>query len=120
MALWKRGKRYWTYFSVNGVQWRRPLCAPGSALATTNWQEAARLEKEVIRAAVAGELAVRDPSVKLFAAVDDYLEAKKATANSERNIDFDRERGAVTVKVRNKAGDDLLTTEVATTQLITS
>jgi integrase len=92
MALWKRGKRYWTYFSVNGVQWRRPLCAPGSALATTNWQEAARLEKEVIRAAVAGELAVRDPSVKLFAAVDDYLEAKKATANSERTIDFDRER----------------------------
>jgi integrase len=92
MALWKRGKRYWTYFSVNGVQWRRPLRAPGAALATTNWQEAARLEKEVIRAAVAGELAPRDPAVKLFAAVDDYLEAKKATANSERTVAFDRER----------------------------
>jgi len=83
---------YWTYFSVNGVQLRRPLCPPGSTLPTTNRQEATRLEKEMIRAALAGELAPRDPSVKLFAAVDDYLEAKKATANSERTIEFDRER----------------------------
>lgn len=29
---------------------------------------------------------------KLFAAIDDYLDAKKATANSERTIEFDRER----------------------------
>jgi hypothetical protein len=92
MALWKRGRRYWTYFSVNGVQIRRPLCREGSTLATTNWHEAGRLEKEMIRAAVAGELAPRNPLVKLFAAVDDYLEAKKATANSERTIEFDRER----------------------------
>ena len=92
MALWKRGRRYWTYFSVDGVQLRRPLCPLGSTLATTNWQEATRLEKEMIRGALAGELAPRDPSVKLFAAIDDYLEAKKATANSERTIEFDRER----------------------------
>ena len=46
-------------FSVNGVQLRRPLCPPGSRLATTNWQEASRLEKEVIRAAMQGELAPR-------------------------------------------------------------
>jgi hypothetical protein len=51
-----------------------------------------RLEKEVIRAAMQGELAPRDPSVKLFAAVDDYLQAKEATANSRRTIEFDRER----------------------------
>src|SRR2546426_4041442 len=68
---------YWTYFSVNGVQLRRPLCPPGSTLPTTNRQEATRLEKEMIRAALAGGLAPRDPSVKLFAAVDDYLEAKR-------------------------------------------
>lgn len=92
MALWKRGRRYWTYFSINGVQLRRPLCPPGSTLATTNWQEATRLEKEMIRAALEGELAPRDPSVKLFAAIDDYLEAKKTTANSERTIEFDQER----------------------------
>jgi integrase len=46
----------------------------------------------MIRAALEGELAPRDPSVKLFAVIDDYLEAKKATANSERTIEFDRER----------------------------
>jgi hypothetical protein len=32
----------------------------------------------MIRAALAGELAPRDPSVKLFAAIDGYVEAKKA------------------------------------------
>ena len=54
MALWKRGRRYWTQISVNGVRMRRPLCPPGSTRATTNWQEAVRLEKELIRAALRG------------------------------------------------------------------
>ena len=107
MALWKRGRRYWTYFSVNGVQLRRPLCPQGSTRATTNWQEALRLEKEMIRAAVEGELAPRDPSVKLFAAIDDYLEAKKATANSKRTIEFDRERLEI---VKRHLGDVKLST----------
>src|SRR5918996_1647891 len=107
MALWKRGRRYWTYFSVNGVQLRRPLCPQGSTRATTNWQETLRLEKEMIRAAVEGELAPRDPSVKLFAAIDDYLEAKKATANSERTIEFDRERLEI---VKRHLGDVKLST----------
>ena len=107
MALWKRGRRYWTYFSVNGVQLRRPLCPSGSRLATTNWQEATRLEKEVIRAAMEGELAARDPSVKLFAAIEDYLQAKEATANSKRTIEFDRERLEI---VKRHFGDVKLTT----------
>jgi hypothetical protein len=107
MALWKRGRRYWTYFSVNGEQLRRPLCPPGSTLATTNWQEATRLEKEMIRAALERELAPRDPSIKLFAAIDDYLEAKKATANSKRTIEFDRERLAI---VKRHFGDVKLAT----------
>jgi integrase len=106
MALWKRGRRYWAYFSVNGVQLRRPLCVEGSRLATTNWQEATRLEKEVIRAAMAGELAARDPSVKLFGAVADYLKAKEATANSKRTIAFDRERLEI---VKRLVGDVKLT-----------
>ena len=75
--------------------------------ATTNWQEASRLEKEVIRAAMEGELAPRDPSVKLFAAIDDYLEAKKATANSKRTIEFDRERLEI---VKRHLGDVKLST----------
>ena len=107
MALWKRGRRYWTYFSVNGSQVRRPLCPPGSRPATTNWQEATRLEKEVIRAAMEGELGPRDPSVKLFAAITDYLQAKEATANSKRTIAFDRERLEV---IKRHLGDVKLTT----------
>jgi hypothetical protein len=42
-----RGRRYWTQTVVNGVWIRRPLCPPGSTRATTNWQEALRLEKEL-------------------------------------------------------------------------
>ena len=55
MGLWKRGRRYWTQTVVNGVWIRRPLCPPGSTRATTNWQEAVRLEKELIRAALQGQ-----------------------------------------------------------------
>ena len=66
--------------------------SPGSTNATTNWQEAVRLEKELIRAARQGSLPPQSHSIKLFAAVDDYLEAKKATANTQRAIEFDRER----------------------------
>jgi integrase len=107
MALWKRGKRYWTRFTLNGEQLRRPLCPPGSTRATTNKLVAISLDKETIRAAMQGELAPRDPSIKLFAAVDDYLEAKKATANSPRAVEFDRERLEV---VKRVLGDVRLTT----------
>ena len=92
MGLWKRGRRYWTQTVVNGVWIRRPLCPAGSTRATTNWQEAVGLEKELIRAALQGSLPTHSHSIKLFAAVDDYLKAKKATANTQRAIDFDRER----------------------------
>ena len=92
MGLWKRGRRYWTQTVVNGLWIRRPLCPAGSTRATTNWQEAVGLEKELIRAALQGSLPTHSHSIKLFAAVDDYLKAKKATANTQRAIDFDRER----------------------------
>src|SRR3954467_10071029 len=99
MGLWKRGRRYWTQTVVNGVWIRRPLCPPGSTRATTNWQEAVALEKELIRAALQGSLPTHSHSIKLFAAVDDYLKAKKATANTQRAIDFDRERVEVVKRV---------------------
>jgi hypothetical protein len=102
MALWKRGKRYWTRFTLHGVQLRRPLCPSGSTRATTNKLVAINLEKEMIRAALEGELAPQASSIKLFAAVDDYLEAKKATANTTRAIEFDRERLEV---VKRHLGD---------------
>ena len=46
-------------------------------------------------------------SIKLFTAVDDYLKAKKATANTQRSIDFDRERLEV---VKRVLGDVRLST----------
>jgi hypothetical protein len=55
----------------------------------------------------ANELAPRDPSVKLFAAIEDYLQAKEATANSKRTIEFDRERLEI---VKRHLGDVKLTT----------
>src|SRR4051812_578839 len=99
MGLWKRGRRYWTQTVVNGVWIRRPLCPPGSTRATTNWQEAVALEKELIRAALQGSLPTHSHSIKLFAAIDDYLNAKNATANTQRAIDFDRERLEVVKRV---------------------
>ena len=71
----------------------------GSTRATTNWQEAVGLQKELIRAALQGSLPTHSHSIKLFAAVDDYLKAKKATANTQRAIDFDRERLEVVKRV---------------------
>lgn len=59
MALWKRGRRYWTHFVINGVHFRKPLRSPGASLATTNWQEAKRLEKQLIEAAQNGRLEAR-------------------------------------------------------------
>ena len=99
MGLWKRGRRYWTQTVVNGVWIRRPLCPPGSTHATTNWQEEVRLEIELVRAALQGSLPSQGHSIELFAAVDDYLEAKKATANTQRVIEFDRERLEVVKRV---------------------
>jgi integrase len=99
MGLWKRGRRYWTQTVVNGVWIRRPLCPPGSTRATTNWQDAVRLEKDLIKAALQGSLPPRGHSIKLFAAIDDFLEAKKATANTQRAIEFDRERLEVVKRV---------------------
>ena len=58
-----------------------------------------RLEKELIRAALQGSLPTHSHSIKLFAAVDDYLKAKEATANTKRPIEFDRERLEVVKRV---------------------
>ena len=99
MGLWKRGRRYWTQTVVNGVWIRRPLCPPGSTHATTNWQEAVAPRKGVDPRRLAGQPADASHSIKLFAAVDDYLKAKKATANTQRAIEFDRERLEVVKRV---------------------
>src|SRR5687767_5019369 len=92
MALWKRGKRYWTQVTVHGIRIRRPLCPPGSSRATTKWQEALQLERDIVRAAMDGKLGANSAPTKLFEACDKYSLAKEATANTRRAIEFDRER----------------------------
>ena len=91
MALWKRGRRYWTYFSVNGVRLRRPLCPKVRLAQQPSGRRPSGSRRNDPRGNRGRACAAR-PSVKLFAAIDKYLEAKKATANSERTVEFDRER----------------------------
>jgi integrase len=107
MALWKRNKRYWTRFVVNGVKFRKPLCPPGQSRATTNWKEAVQLERDVIEQARNGALAPKAGPSRLFAACDAYLAAKRTIANRERTVEFDAERLAI---VKDRMGDVLLST----------
>jgi integrase len=73
MALFKRGKWWWTDFSENGTRHRQ-------SLETTDWREAQAREKEKIVQASAGKLA---PGNQQFArtrfslAADRYLEDQK-------------------------------------------
>ena len=66
MALWKRGRRWWTQTMINGVRIRQPLCPAGSTRATTKWQEAVQLEKDLIKAALAGKLGAQPLIVAEF------------------------------------------------------
>ena len=88
------------------------MCPAGSSRATTSWQEAIRLEKELIRSALEGHLPPKGHTNKLFDAVDDYLKAKEATANTDRVIQFDRERLEI---VKRVLGDVRLVTITART-----
>ena len=77
---------------INGVRIRQPLCPAGSTRATTKWQDAVQLEKDLIKAALAGKLGAQAAPKQLFEACDKYLEAKEATANTTRVVEFERER----------------------------
>jgi integrase len=92
---------------IDGVRIRRPLCPLGSSRATTKWQEAVQLEKDVIRAALEGKLGARSAPTRFFDACEKYLAAKQATANTKRVVDFDRERLEV---VKRHLGDIKLST----------
>jgi integrase len=92
---------------IDGVRIRRPLCPSGSTRATTKWQEALQLEKDLIRAALQGKLGAHGAPTKLFDACEQYLAAKQATANTKRVVDFDRERLEV---VKRHLGDIKLST----------
>jgi integrase len=87
---------------INGVRIRQPLCPLGSTRATTKWQEAVQLEKDLIKVALAGRLGAQQGPKSLFDACDTYLKAKAATANTTRAVEFDRERLEV---VKRQLGD---------------
>jgi integrase len=79
MALFRRGKWWWTDFSVNGVRFRQPI-RDEHGKRTKDWREAQAREKGLITEAMAGKLA---PSSQKFArlafseAAKRYLESRK-------------------------------------------
>ena len=87
MALYKRGKTWWTDFSVNGQRYRQ-------SLDTTDWRAAQTEQKKLVVQASAGKLA---PSSQLFAklafgeAADRYS-ADRLAHLAPRSIVTERER----------------------------
>ena len=89
MSLYKRGKRYWTAFSVDGILYRK-------STGTTNRNLAKRREREFIELATRGHLAAKATGPqRLFAAIDAYIEQKRLTKWSERTIELAHERFSV-------------------------
>ncbi len=85
MSLWKRGRQYWTDFTVAGRRYRKRL-------GTTNLQAARQRERRLIEDAGDGALAAHERGPKrLSAAVSAYLEAKRMRC-SPRTIELEEER----------------------------
>ena len=73
MALYRRGKWYWTHFHLNGQRYRLPL-------KTRDWREAQACEKELIAQASQGKLAASSQRFARLAfseAADRYLESRR-------------------------------------------
>jgi integrase len=91
MALFRRGKWWWTDFSVNGVRYRQPI-RDELGQRTKDWREALSREKELIAQAQAGKLASSSQQFARLSfsdAVDRYLSERLAriqpkTARAER------------------------------------
>jgi hypothetical protein len=93
VALFKRGKTWWTDFSVNGVRFRM-------SLDTTDWREALSREKEKIAAAQAGKLSVAGQSFARLAfseAVERHI-ADRLARIQPKTARTERERAAVLKK----------------------
>ena len=85
MTLWKRGGRYWTDFTVDGVRFRKPT--------RTSDRNAAKVEeRRLIEAARHGKLGVRQIGQRtLFKAVEAYIAAKRMRT-SPRTVELELER----------------------------
>jgi integrase len=106
MALFKRGKWWWTDFSVNGVRYRQPI-RDERGQRTKDWREALSREKDLIRQAHEGKLTVAGQSFARLAfteAVERYLadrlariQPKTARIEKERAGQLKKYFGATSV-----------------------
>ena len=85
MSLWKRGGRYWTDFTVDGMRFRKPL-------RTADRNVAKERERNMIETARRGRLSDREAGPRyLSQAVAVYLDAKRMRC-SARTIELEKER----------------------------
>jgi hypothetical protein len=97
MSLWKRGRQYWTDFTVNGRRYRKRL-------GTTNLRVGTRREREMIEEAGHGRLPADEQGPKrLSDAVDAYLITKRIRC-SARTIELEEERLSI---VKKHFGEDV-------------
>jgi integrase len=105
MSLWKRGKQYWTDFTVGGQRYRKRL-------RTTHLRVATRRERQLIEEAGHGRLSADERGPKrLSDAIDSYLAAKRIRC-SPRTIELEEERLSI---VKRHFGDVPLPAITATT-----
>jgi integrase len=91
MSLWKRGRQYWTDFTVGGQRYRKRL-------RTTNLRVATRRERELIEEAGHGRLPADEQGPKqLSDAINSYLAAKQIRC-SLRIIELEEERLSIVKK----------------------
>jgi integrase len=91
MSLWKRGRQYWTDFTVDGKRYRKRL-------GTTKLQVAKQRERELVEGAGNGRVSpTEDGPKKLSAAIEAYLEPKRMRC-SPRTIELEEERLSLVTK----------------------
>ena len=104
MSLWKRGRQYWTDFTVAGRRYRKRL-------GTTNLRTATRRERELVEEAGHGRLSADEQGPKrLSDAIGAYLDAKRMRC-SPRTIELEEERLSL---VKKHFGDVPLSAITAT------
>ena len=106
MALFKRGKWWWTDFSVNGVRYRQPI-RDKDGQRTKDWREALSREKELIAEAQAGKLSSSSQQfarLSFSEAVERYvadrlprIQPKTARAEKERARQLKKHFGPTSV-----------------------
>jgi integrase len=104
MSLWKRGRQYWTDFTVAGRRYRKRL-------GTTSLRVATRRERELVEEAGHGRLTAHEQGPKrLSVAIDAYLDVKRIRC-SPRTIELEEERLSL---VKKHFGDVQLSAITAT------